>query len=152
MRTTHRKASRHKRRWQADPSAIYRVFNRIQPFTDDELAKLQTPVRLAYERMRTGGAQDDDFNDLACAMNVCMVRGEDIDPLCVETAQRAQDALMRTHARHAATGRWGFDGPALQDIPVAIDLYEQMLALSTPEQMHTAMRETLTRMKRGEHL
>lgn len=77
------------------------------------------------------------------------VCGMPIDPLCVETAKRAQAGLMRAYDRHTTTGRWGFDGPALQDMPDAIDLYEQMLELSTPMQMQAAMRETINRMNGG---
>ena len=139
-------------RRQADPSAIYRVMSRVQPFVPDELAQLNVPVMAAFERMRTGCADDGDFDTLASAVNICMVRGEEIDPLCVETAQRAQDALMRTMHRHKTTGRWGFDGPALQDIPVAMDLYRQMLELSTPMQMQSAMRATVQRMNKGQTL
>ena len=149
MKSTHRKASTAKRKWQADPSSIYRTFAKVQAFTGDELATLQTPVRIAFERMRTGCAQDGDFDTLAASINIALVRGEAIDPLCVETAYKAQEGLMRCLARFETTGRWGFDGPALQDIPMAIDLYEQMLTLSTPLQMHSAMQETVTRMNKG---
>lgn len=135
-----------------DYGAIYRVMSRVQPFVPDELAQLNVPVMAAWERMRTGCAADHDFDTLASAVNICMVRGEEIDPLCVETAQRAQDALMRTMDRHKATGRWGFDGPALQDIPLAMDLYRQMLELSTPMQMQSALRATVQRMNKGQTL
>lgn len=125
MKTSYRTAARAKRRWQADPSSIYRTMSKIQPLTSSELAELQTPVRLAYERLRSGTAHDGDFDTLAAALNISVVRGESIDPLCVHTAQLAQDALIRARDRYERIGRWGFDGQALQDIPPAIDLYEQ---------------------------
>lgn len=150
MKTAHRKASHHKRRMQADPSSIYRVMARVQSFTKEELTTLTLPPRISFEALRTGTGERQDFETLAVLANVCVIRGEDINPLCVEVAQRAQAALMRCAARHEKTGRWGFDGPALQELEVVIDLYEQMLELSTPEQMRLAMVESVRRMKDGQ--
>ena len=149
MKTAHRLQSRAKRTYTADPGAIYRLMNRLQLFTPGELVKLQTPVRLAYECLRTGQGQQDDFDTLAGAVNVALVRSESIDQLCVETCQRAQDALMSVLARSKRINKWGLDAAGLQDIPPAMDLHEQLLALSTPLQMQQAMRETLRRMEAG---
>ena len=33
MKTAHRKAAKHKRKWQKDPTAMGRVFARTQPYT-----------------------------------------------------------------------------------------------------------------------
>jgi hypothetical protein len=154
MKSAHRSASRAKRsstgRWQADPSAFYRLMNKLQPFKADELAMLNVHVRLAFERIRIGNGQDEHFHTLATAINVAMIRSETIDPLCLQTCQLAQASLMRCIDRHYRLGVWGFDGLALQDIPPAIDLHEQILALSTPLQMQDAMAETLVRMQRGD--
>lgn len=152
MKTAHRTASQHKRRWQADPGAIYRVMGRLQPFTPTEQLRLNLPPRVAFESLRTGHGEEGDFHTLAGAVNVAMVRAEVIDLLAEQTAITARDALMRCLQRHQTTGRWGFDGPALQDIPPALDLYEQLLALSTPQQMQDAMTETIRRMESGNHL
>lgn len=152
MKTAHRQASHAKRRWQADPAALYRLMNRLQPFTPTEQLRLNLPPRVAYESLRTGRGEEADFHTLAGAVNVAMVRAETINPLAEQTAITARDALMRCWQRHQASGRWGFDGPALQDLPPALDLYEQLLALSTPQQMQDAMAETIRRMESGNHL
>lgn len=149
MKTAHRSASRAKRTYTADPSAIYRVMNRIQLFNPVELVELQTPVRMAFESLRTGKGEETDFHTLAAAINVSLIRSESIDKLCVETCQRAQYALMSVLARSKRIGKWGLDAAGLQDIPPAIDLHEQLLELSTPLQMQQAMRETLLRMNSG---
>ena len=155
MNREQRRASREKRQirtraYTADASAIYRTMSRVQPFTERELLTLQTPVRVAFESMRSGSGEEADFHTLAGAVNVALIRSETIDPLCVETAQRAQASLMRILDRHRRIGRRGIDSQALQDIPPALDLYEQLLALSTPMQMQHAMQETLARMQAGE--
>lgn len=150
MKTAHRTASQHKRKWQADPGSIYRLMNRIQPFTEPEQTQLNIPPRSAYESLRTGRGTEEDFHTLAVVVNVVLIRSEKIDPLMEQSAQAACAAMMRTWARHKSSGRWGFDGPALQDIPPVIELHEQLIALSTPQQMMEAMREAIRRMDAGE--
>ena len=152
MKTIHRNASRAKRspgRYQTDPSSLYRLMNKIQPFTTDELLRLNMPVRMAYECIRSGTGADDDFHTLAAAINTALVRSETIDEFCVQTCQLAQDALMRCIERHHRLGVWGFDALALQHIPAAIELHESILELSTPVQMQDAMHEVMKRYRAG---
>jgi len=137
---------------RADPGTMFRVLGRLAPFTPAEQLNLNLPARLAFESIRTGKGQEGDFHTLASAINVTMIRAKDIDPLVEQTAKDARDALHRCWTRWENTARWGFDGPALQSIPLALDLYEQLLELSTPIQMQAAMNETIRRMQAGIHL
>lgn len=150
MNTQHRTASRAKRKYAADPMAIFRVFNKLQAFTPDEQHHLGVPLRMAFERLRTGSGNEADWNELAAAANITMVRSEEIDPLCVETARRAQHALLRAKDRYTRLGVMGLDGQALTDIPLMLDLHEQLVELSTPLQMQMAIRESYARMNRGQ--
>lgn len=152
MRTSHRKASKAKRQFKADPSSIYKVMGRVQPFTTPERDELLNPVKAAFERMKTGKAEREDFDTLGAMSNICLIRSEDIDPLCVVATQRCQDALMRCLRRFESTGRWGFDGLGIQDVEIVIDFYAQLIELSTPQQMKEAMLIVLDRTKQGEVL
>ncbi len=64
MRTAQRKASHQKRRYQADPSSIYRLMAKVQPFTESERVALALPVRIAFDAIKSGQAQRDDFDTL----------------------------------------------------------------------------------------
>ena len=139
-----------KKRYSKDPQALQRVLGRIQPFTPDELLQLNMPPRLSYEALKTGKGEEDDFHTLAAVVNVCLVAGEKIGDECVEAAKAAQDALMRSLARNKLFGRWGLDGPAIQDLSVALEIHEQLLSLSTPSQMQGYMAEVIKRMNAGE--
>lgn len=150
MKTAHRTASRAKRRWVADPSTIYWVMGRHQEIPEQDLVDVTVPVRVSYECLLKRQGTSQDFHNVAAAVNVALVRSEGIDPLCVETCIKAQASLMRMMERHHRMGVWGMDGMALQDIPVALDLFEQITALSTPGQMADAMDEVLARMRRGD--
>lgn len=145
-----KKASMHKRRYIADPSSIYRVMNRIQNFTIEEQNKLANPLRAAFERMRNGVGSAEDWNSLKDAANISMVRSESVDPFCVETCTRAQEALLRAKDRYLRLKSWGFDGPGLLDIMAMLDLHEEFVRLSTPLQMHDAIREVFRRLEKGQ--
>jgi len=150
MNTAHRTASATKRRWTADPMSMFKVMNKIEPFNSEELLRLELPIRLSFEALRTGKGMENDFHDLAAAINTAMVRSEDVDPLCELTAIAARDALMRCWHRHQRTGAWGFDGPALLEVEAGIDLHEQLVRLSTPLQMIEALRTVMQRGRCGE--
>lgn len=154
MKTAHRNASRAKRSpiniQRADPTSLLRVMARLQPLTDAEKITLENPVLLAYQKLSTGAGTEQCFHTLAGAINVTMVLCEDIaDPLPEQTAKLGLDALMRTLARHQKIGQWGFDALALQHLPPAIDLYQQLLAMLPPLQFSKAMTETIRRMEAG---
>ena len=150
MKTAHRLASRAKRRYVADPMAIFKVFGKVQPFTEAEQATLNLPVRIAFEAMRTRTAVESDFHTLAAAVNIAMVCAEKIDPLVEQSCIAGRDALMRTHRRHAATWVWGLDGPAFAEIEQSLEIYEQLTALLTGGQLKDAMTECVRRMQAGE--
>ena len=145
MRTKHRTAAKQKRKWAADPMAMFNVIRKIEPFTEEEVTRLALPVRLAYESIRSGTGSEADFDALAIAINDAVIRSESIDALCVETCRIAQDALLQAKERYLRTGRWGFDWQGLQNIPPALDLYEEIIANSTPAQMIEAGIEQIAR-------
>lgn len=67
------------------------------------------------------------------------LRGADVDPLCQQTAATGLEALRRMWERHKRIGKWGFDGPGLADVELAIDLHEQLVRLSTPLELQQTM-------------
>ena len=150
MNTAHRTASHGKHRYQADPMVMFKTINKIEPFNAGELLRLELPIRLAFEALRTGRGTESDFHDLCAAVNTTMVRSESVDPLCEQTAIAARDALMRCWQRHQKTQRWGFDGPALHEIEAGISLHEELIRNSTPLQMMDALREVQRRGMRNE--
>ena len=152
MNTAHRTASHGKQRYQADPMAIFKVMNKLTPFNDIELLRLELPIRLAFEALRTGQGPESDFHDLCAAINTTLVRSESVDPLCEQTAIAARDALMRCWHRHQKTQRWGFDGPALLEVEAGISLHEELIRNSTPLEMIEALREVQRRGMRNEVL
>lgn len=152
MKTKHRNAAKAKRKWQADPSTIYRVMGAHQSFTPEERVAMVLPGRLSFEHIKLGTGKDDDFHCLAAACNVSLVSAEKISPLVESVCLVARDALLRCKDRHAKTNRWGFDGPALSAITDMLDVYEQLVELLKPHQLQSAMTEALRRAGNGQGL
>lgn len=150
MNSAHRKAAQAKRKYQADPSAIFRVLGRVQPFTPAEQVQLNLPVLVALDSISHGKGEESDFHTLAAAVNVAMVCAEKIDPLVEKTCTDARDALMRMLARQKTHGIWRFDGPGYTAIKEAADVYQQLTALLTGGQLKEAMQECVRRMENGE--
>ena len=53
------------------------------------------------------------------------------------------EALRRMWERHKRIGQWGFDGPGLADVELAIELHEQLVRLSTPLELQQTMRRVI---------
>jgi hypothetical protein len=150
MKTKHRQAAQSKRKWQADPMACMRLFRKFQPFTPADVNDIVLPPMLAWDLLRNGKGIPHDFGTVADTINVALARSEHIDALCVETCNLAIQGLLRAHERHQRIGRYGFDGPALQDIALALDLFHQIVQLGTPHELFDAIRRVKERIRAGE--
>jgi len=103
------------------------------------------PVRLALQSLmdRTVPADDVRTHDtIAYAIGEAEVRyleigGRDNNP-AMPIIIKAGHALNRARERWKRLGVWGLDGPAIQELKDGIELYEQVLLVSTPQQMHDA--------------
>lgn len=54
------------------------------------------------------------------------------------TLNAAAQGLLRARERHAKAGKWGLDGPALDPLRGALDIYETVLSASSAQQMEEA--------------
>jgi hypothetical protein len=133
------------RRTPADPTAVFRVIGASRE-TDPGIA-LNTAVKLAaaFATLREGSADDSLFDDLACAINVGLVRAEQIDPLLEGIMLAARDAMLQADDIRGRHGRYGFTGPGLQAMAEALDAYDAILRASTPHQMNAALRVVIAR-------
>jgi hypothetical protein len=138
-----------RRRWQKDPSAIYRVMGMQQLFTTAEQVKLNLPIREALQSLRDGDGNDTHWHTLAAVVNVCLLRGERIAPEVMQCAKDGQMAVLSIKDRFDRTGKWGVSHSDLVNLEACIDLHEQLIELSTPAQMLQAFRDVIDRMNAG---
>lgn len=132
----------------ANPTSWAEIIAARQPMThsvaDDVMAKLYS----AFGDLKAGSTDDDLFDRLAAAVNVGIVRAEQIDQACVAPMLAARDALVRCDDIRGRHGRYGFDGPGLLAMAAGLEVYEEMVRNSTPQQMRLAMTASIARMRR----
>lgn len=151
MKTAHRQASTAKRRrWAADPHATARRFGVGTTFPPEAQSTMTLPVRIAFERVRTGAGTADDFDHLTSAASMGYLCLDGKDPHAQEVFTRAEHALERMLQRHHAQQRWGLDGPGLQAVADMLPVYEQLASLVMPSEILAAYAEYSRRVARWE--
>jgi len=128
-----------------EPSAVLNAIYYHRQYTEDQAAELANIVRLAWHQMTIGAGTMDDYYTLAEISNQVLIRAEGIDELLVEVALRAQAALVAMAQRHERIGRWGVDAAGLADMPAMLDVYYEIVRLSTAKQMISAAKESRAR-------
>ncbi len=135
------------------------VIQRCRPYTTEPIVgswiegtqsaatKAMILMRDAYATIKAGQANAHDsreFDLLAHAAGVTYLRACDIagtdefDNPMLPIWRAGNEALRRCRERYTKLGRWGFDGPALDDIHAMVELYETILQSSSPAQMDEA--------------
>lgn len=110
-----------------------------RPYREEELSTDMLRIRTAFERIKDGTADHEDFNRVGVAINLAKVRALEISEELANGIERGQDAMVRCKERYEKTGRWGFDGQGLRDMDYAMEAHEAILVESSPKQMENAM-------------
>ena len=152
MKTAHRKQAKVKRKWQADPTAIGRVFARIQPYTHAEQAHLAIPAYDSLNSITSGQGEPKDIDILGTVINISLVLSEATHPECVNVCLDAALAVINAKERWKKMNRIGFDGPGLEAVRVVLDMYDQYLQKITPLQHQRAMDKVNERIAAGQFL
>jgi hypothetical protein len=146
MNTAHRMRSHAKHQSRHALAAVNTLAaNSEQPTENAD--RIMVALRMAFEKLKSGTKDHTQFDRLAAAINVGLIRAEQIDPLAAETMVRGVSAMCSCDGIAKRHGRYGFTGPDLLDLGEALDLYEQILRLSTPKQMLDALDIAAARMR-----
>lgn len=135
MRTAHRTAAHAKRKYQADPFAMFKVVARTTGFNQAEQTACALPVRIAWDALKGGSASENDIATLTDVIAICTSAGQNMDALVEETCEAARRAMCAVADRFIRCQRWGVDAAALRDIPPIVDFYEELLRNATGGQM-----------------
>lgn len=147
-----RKKNHRMRRIPLNASALGNAIANSQPTRHSEVLRIMNMVRISYEKLKAGHGDDNDFGRLAATVNVGMIRAEDIDPQLVGMFQAAGDALLEAARIQKRHGKYGFTGPDILTMNAALELYQQLLTLSSPNQMASAAEEGSRRYAAGEFI
>jgi hypothetical protein len=134
------------KKWK-NPLSAFEVIaaNKEQPVENAD--RIMVEIRMAYEKLKMGTGDHEQFDRLAAALNVGMIRAEQIDPRAVPTMKSGVAAMMRCDGRYSERGAYGFSRTDEACMNDAIDLYEGIVRLSTPKQMINALTIAMRRMR-----
>lgn len=131
----------------------FNVIQRCRAYTDEPVigmkvegnqtaaTKAMLMGRESYEAIQKGTAASVDFDVLCHVLGVSWLRAIEIagddafDNAMLPIIKTANNAMERVRARFNRIGRWGFDGPAIDEVLAGLELYETILQASSPAQM-----------------
>jgi len=115
---------------------------RAHQMTDADADIFRLAVLGAFDGISKGTGTASEWNTLASALNHSFTlankgAGEEILP----TLTKANNGMMRARDRYTRTGRLGFDGEAMADIKLALDLWFEQLMLCTVGEVDSATKQ-----------
>lgn len=135
---------------RVDPRGGLGAIERRQPLAEDEVGKIATMARIAFERVRTGQGDLEDLLSLGFASNVALLFAEGgIGPECEPEIKAAQAALLRANERLEKHGRAGLDGPGLTAVAELLEIYDAQLEEAMVGDMVAVLREVNKRVELG---
>ena len=138
-----KRANRDRNRTQSAPTGGLGIIPLAQQYSDDEFRRLSVHARLAWQKLANGLGTQDDFEMLATCLNVAAVMAADIDDLVLDVLDRGMTAMVNMKERYMRLGRFGADAQALQAIPHALDVHDEIIKNSTPMQTVAALRTAM---------
>ncbi len=112
-----------------------------QQATSQQATGLMLELYEHFDALKSGDALPDHFHQLACSLNTAMVLAERIGQQLVDVMDAAHAAMIECAEFHQRHGRFGFTGPGMQAVAEALDVYGQIVSLSTPRQVMAAVAE-----------
>jgi hypothetical protein len=108
----------------------------------------------AIDRILQGTEPADSFkahDSIAHCLGIAQIRafdmgGDAVDDI-LDSLHDAVYALKRCTQRKADTGKWGFDGPAIEQMKTAAKIYDMILFSSSPLQMEHAQMVRLNEIR-----
>ena len=121
-----------------------------KPIQGEDQTDLSTAYWLAFDAMLRSSSREEDWCVVVCALNVAMVLtergfGTDFEPDII----KALDGAFRASIRAGHTGKWRFDGEAINAIREALFIHDQQIELATKEEMRSALKEVHSRIDSG---
>lgn len=143
----HRQRQARFARAQRNAGAVTAAVRDSAPPTAEEVTRVMTGLHMSYADLKAGTGTDDDVVSLGLMLNVGVVRAAAIGPTLVKAFEEAGAALQECEGIKERHGRYGFTGPGILSMNAALELYEQVLAMSSLNQMDAAEREVVRQMR-----
>lgn len=133
-----------------DRMAGFAVLERRTPMTVAQVTDLGIAYHVALDEMIHGRGTEEHWSTVVCALNITLVLAEggpgyDV----IEIIKAALDGAVRSRERAQKTGKWGFDGGALTEIKVALEIHDAQMALVSKADVVRALAEVHRRIDSG---
>lgn len=145
-----KRAARNRNFERSSPTGGMGVITLAQTYSDEEFRRLSNNARLPWYKLCNGLGTQEDFDMLTTCLNVAAIIAKDIDDLVLEVIDRGMNALAAMKSRFLRTGRFGADAEALQVMPDALDVHDEIIRNSTPLQTVTALRTAMKMVAQGD--
>lgn len=121
-----------------------------RPLNDERMNQLNVAFRLAFLHMLNGLASEENWAICVVSLNIALVLAEwGYGPEYLPVLANALDGASRAKQRALKTGKWGFDGEAIQAIQEAFDIHEAQLEYASQIQLKAATSEVHRRADAG---
>lgn len=144
-----KRSNRDRNHVRSAPTGGLGIIPMAQQYSDDEFRRLSLNARLAWHKLANGMGTQDDFDMLATCLNVAAVMAADIDELALDVLDRGMTAMVAMKERYMRLGRFGADADALQAMPHALNVHDEIIKNSTPLQTVTALRTSMKMVEQG---
>lgn len=130
-----------------DPLAGLRLLAQARSHDEGVLTTQHIKLRNAFERLCSGEADTDDFDNVAMSLNIAKIRAYQIHQELAEVVTAAQVALGAVQQRYIKWQKWQVLGAERESITDGIAAYEQIADASSPLQMRNALKMVLRNLK-----
>ncbi|WP_136419945.1 hypothetical protein [Herbaspirillum sp. ST 5-3] len=121
-----------------------------RPLNDEQVAELGIGYRMAFSMVLAGQSTAENWAMIVCSLNIGLILSEwgmgiehcDLFKAALEGASRAK-------YRGDKTGKYGFDGAAIQAIQDAFDVHEAQIQIATKRDLVAAVKEVHRRAEAG---
>lgn len=144
-----KRAVRNRNFERSAPTGGLGIITLAQTYSDEEFLRLSNNARLPWYKLCNGLGDQEDFDMLATSLNVAAILAKDIDDLVLEVIDRGMNAMASMKSRFLRTGRFGADAQALQDMPDALDVHDEIIKNSSPMQTVAALRTAMKMVEQG---
>lgn len=111
---------------------------------------MQLAYRLAFNIMRTGKSSEETWCTVTVSLNVALVLSERGYGNGYESyIVKALEGAFRAQQRAQRTGLWRYDGPAINDIELVLELHDEQIKLATKAELREALLEVRRRVLDG---
>lgn len=121
-----------------------------KPPTAKEVLHVMNRIRIAYQRLREGNGDYDDYLTMELMSNLGIVRGEAIDPRIEAIFRKSGEAVIECAQLHQRHGKFGFTGMGILSLNAAVDAYAEIVANTSLNDMATALNEVTRRLEAGQ--